>query len=271
MAQTYGVFDPPLPETSEEYEARIAQEERDKELYTTVVLLVNLNQHEAASLLAEGRLLDFEWGSAYDEDFWVAMVELSVEQLSRVTDELTNQILDALNTVHRNDGYSYIGQVRWLPALITGDPRTFVRETCEAGPSNQAALAPLGPKSPTCDRLRFRDSAEVMIYEALKRCQALKAVQDPHGNLLILPNPGARRHGQTIEPDFAVAYRGRIGVIEVDGCSHRGRRAADRSRDRLLEDAGIAYVDRVTAEDVKDADSAWNFVVRFLKRLKETA
>jgi len=55
--------------------------------------------------------------------------------------------------------------------------------------------------------------------------------------------------------------------LEVDGATHAARAAADRSRDRRLEDAGIADVDHLDAESASDPAEAAQFVDRFVERL----
>jgi very-short-patch-repair endonuclease len=64
-----------------------------------------------------------------------------------------------------------------------------------------------------------------------------------------------------------VTHKGRVGAIEVDSEYHRGRRDFDKSREKLLEDAGVSYVDRIPAEDSGDDASLDEAVARFLKRL----
>jgi very-short-patch-repair endonuclease len=73
--------------------------------------------------------------------------------------------------------------------------------------------------------------------------------------------------GKNREVDFLVTYRGRAGVVEVDGDTHRNRYAADQSRDRFLRDAGINVVERIVAEDSNDPAALDLFVKRFLNRL----
>lgn len=62
------------------------------------------------------------------------------------------------------------------------------------------------------------------MYEALKRAQESRP---PADTITIVPLPSARVPGHTWEPDFLVAYRGRVGAIEVDGPHHTGKRAAE--------------------------------------------
>jgi very-short-patch-repair endonuclease len=56
-------------------------------------------------------------------------------------------------------------------------------------------------------------------------------------------------------------------VIEVDGASHYRKYSSDRSRDRLLEDCGVCYVDRIDAVDTADPKEVEAFVRRFLDKL----
>lgn len=72
---------------------------------------------------------------------------------------------------------------------------------------------------------------------------------------------------RTFWPDFLVTHRGRAGVIEVDGPHHHGRAAADQSRDRQLEDAGIVLVERIVVEDVTNETGLDLSIERFLSRL----
>jgi hypothetical protein len=102
------------------------------------------------------------------------------------------------------------------------------------------------------------------VYRVLAAIQA----QLPRWQTLSIDsNPRLRVPGLTFKPDLSVMYRGRAGVIAIDGGSHDGRYCADRSRDRLLEDAGIAFVDRLSAEDANVASESETFVNRFLGRL----
>lgn len=66
-----------------------------------------------------------------------------------------------------------------------------------------------------------------------------------------------------------ITLEGRVGVVEADGPSHRGmdKRSAERSKDRLLEDAGVALIEHIDAKDTDDAAALDSFVERFLGRL----
>jgi hypothetical protein len=117
---------------------------------------------------------------------------------------------------------------------------------------------PTGPNNP------FRRPEELAVYQAL----ITEQLQLPcHRSLLVAANPRVRVLGRPLFPDLLVVHSGRAGVIEIDGASHYGRCAADRSRDRLLEDAGIAYIDHLDAESATQSSEVSLFVRRFLERL----
>lgn len=115
------------------------------------------------------------------------------------------------------------------------------------------------------DRIRFRSPSEVAVYKALL---AAAADLPQYRGLGIFPNVTGRVGAHTWEVDFLVTHHGRCGAIEVDGRGHHGRWVADRSRDRLLEDVGIHYVDRIDAQDALSDTEVTVFVRRFLDRLR---
>jgi very-short-patch-repair endonuclease len=81
---------------------------------------------------------------------------------------------------------------------------------------------------------------------------------------------GGRLPGRTWEPDVLVTYRGRAGVLEIDGPHHNRRRAFDTSREHLFRQSGVALVDRVTVEAIVNPDELMTILKRFLKWLAET-
>ncbi|MFE2065930.1 hypothetical protein ACFXDH_26715 [Streptomyces sp. NPDC059467] len=72
-----------------------------------------------------------------------------------------------------------------------------------------------------------------------------------------------------MEPDFLVTYKGRVGILEIDGTHHNARRALDVTRDHLMHDSGIAYVDRVPVEALENPTELGQVIDRFLRRLGE--
>src|SRR5215218_10964820 len=105
-----------------------------------------------------------------------------------------------------------------------------------------------------------RQNGATPMYEALVRAQQRRP---PEATIGILPGAGFRAAERTFWPDFVVTHRGRVGIIEVDGPKHRNRAAADQSRDRQLQDAGVVLTDRIMVEDTDEATSLDRFVEHF--------
>jgi hypothetical protein len=154
--------------------------------------------------------------------------------------------------------------MKLYPAPVSADWRKDIEATLRGKPKNQASLVALPDRFPVRDAMRFRDGAEVALYEALKAKQHALPATD---TITIIPNASVRVPGHTWEPDFLVVYRGRTGAIEVDGGSHRKKYASDKSRDKILEDAGISRVERIDVADAEDPEECEAFVERFLARL----
>lgn len=129
----------------------------------------------------------------------------------------------------------------------------------------RSTMSGLAPPTLVYDRISFRSQSEIAVYRALR--SAANGLPEFKG-LAIFPNATGRIGSHTWEVDFVVAHHGRCGAIEVDGGRHHGRWLADRSRDRLLEDAGIHYVDRIDAADALDSSEVDAFIRRFLDRLR---
>ncbi|MEU4517077.1 hypothetical protein AB0G05_46990, partial [Nonomuraea wenchangensis] len=131
---------------------------------------------------------------------------------------------------------------------------------------HRAHARPTPPPLPTEDDLIFTNAGELRLYRALKRRQQ---AYDQTATIGIFPLPGMRIPGHTFEPDFLVTLKGRAGVIEIDGPQHRKRYAADKSKDYLLENAGIAFVSRIMPEDIDDPGELETFLDRFLRKLAD--
>lgn len=183
--------------------------------------------------------------------------------VDRFAPDVTERIRDALTDASWSDRIA-IKVVDVVPVATEGDWRERVERTLGLGPSNQAAILPPRGDLRRADRLTFASEPELRVYEALR---ARQAALPPRETIMIAPNAGVRVPGTTISPDFIVTYRGRCGVIEVDGPGHRGKWSSDRSRDQLLEDAGVAYVLRVTVEETGDDTALEALIDRLLGRL----
>lgn len=69
------------------------------------------------------------------------------------------------------------------------------------------------------------------------------------------------RRDPTVHGTWTGRWSG-VGGLErsdLDGPTHRGKRAKDRSRDQLLEDGGVANMLRVTVEETVDTEALARF------------
>lgn len=123
---------------------------------------------------------------------------------------------------------------------------------------------PITIQPPTEDKLTFTNQGELAVYRALKEIQASLP---QHKTIGIYPLPGARVLNKTFEPDMLITYKGRAGIIEIDGPKHRGRASDDRSRDRLFTNAGVLFVERLGVEDISNAEELNTFLRIFIERL----
>jgi hypothetical protein len=115
------------------------------------------------------------------------------------------------------------------------------------------------------DRCQFRSREELRVYRAFKRARARLPADD---TIAIAPNPAlVVPNMNPTEPDLLIMYRGRAGIVQVDGPHHRGRYANEATRRRIYVHSGIAEVDHLPVEDTVNDDELDEFVARFLKRL----
>jgi hypothetical protein len=112
----------------------------------------------------------------------------------------------------------------------------------------------------------FRSQEELVVYRALRAAQRRLPRFRSIAISVNVPVSVAGRDRPFIV-DLLVVHNGRCAALEVDGPSHRGRWCDDRTRDRLLEDAGIGWVEHVPVEETSDAAELALTVERFLDRL----
>ncbi|WP_189309844.1 hypothetical protein [Streptomyces brasiliensis] len=117
------------------------------------------------------------------------------------------------------------------------------------------------------DNLAFTNEGEQRVYQLLKHRQ--ESVLPVEETIAIFPLPNGRIAQRTWEPDFLVTYKGRAGTLEIDGPHHNARRALDVTREHLMRDSGIAYVDRVPVETLESRVELERVIDRFLRRLAE--
>jgi hypothetical protein len=242
-----------------------SQDQAEALLGTAVGLLYQQGEVDIVELLLAVEKISYQW---IEEDWgrhhFRADLYVDLALLEAFTDEVQDKIREAMDTAHSvvDEGIRYL---RVLPTLVKGDWRTHYRAVLRT-PSNQATLIKLPEVHPRLDNMSFRDPAELAVYQGLRRAQEQRPVED---TITIIPNPSVRLPGRTREPDFLVAYQGRIRMIEVDGASHRRKWASDKSRDQVFEDAGIKLVRRIDVEDTQDDRQIDVFVETFLRKLTE--
>lgn len=235
-------------------------------LAATALLLHQQGSAEASNLLADVVTLrlthtDTDWDIAYYE----ASLEVEPHLVSRFTKDVNAVVLQAMEEVTSIDVKREISEVRARPLIprVSEDWRKHLK--AESGPkqSNQARRVRLEPDHPFVDGLHLTNEWEYGVYLRLKERQAKLPDNETIG---IIPLPGMRVLGHNCEPDFLITYKGQAGVIEVDGPHHKDRASADKSRERLLRNAGIKYIDRL---DVRDTtrDQVEKFITDFLKHL----
>lgn len=128
--------------------------------------------------------------------------------------------------------------------------------------SNQGIKFESSQRIVVWNNLRFRSKTEVKIAEALDRTDAL-----------FYPNCKARLDTPTgkdnRESDFLVFYKGKCGILEVDGDEWHppSRIVNDHKRDRLFKAHGITIVEHYDAKECfEHPDSV---VQEFLKILSQ--
>lgn len=207
---------------------------------------------------------EMEWWNNVTTDYIeTAVLQVDPASMDRFTDEIRERVLGALNEALILDGRR-VERLIVAPAPADEGWRQRLEKRLGHGPTNQARLRPIPEHCPKEDGLYFRSAAELDVYRALKRALANREQGE---SIAIAPNAAIRVRETTWEIDFLVTFKGRAGVIEVDGPYHRGRRAPDRDRERILEDSGVYFVERITVEDTNEPNKLDAIVWRFLQRL----
>ncbi|QEU93263.1 hypothetical protein [Streptomyces kanamyceticus] len=206
------------------------------------------------------------WDSDFGIDTYKAVLEVEPHLLPRFTEEAQERIREAMRTVTARNRDLSVGLMEVLPTIpeVSVDWRKQLRAATGPSPTNQARRVRLEPQHPMEDGLHFTNVWEQGVYRVLKERQAALPDDDTIG---IVPLGAMRVRGHTYEPDLLVTYRGRAGVIEIDGPHHKERASSDKSRDRLMQNAGVHYVDRLDVRDSTKKEEVEKFVATFLKRL----
>lgn len=226
------------------------------------------NDEQAWALCLDIQHLDMQRTDDPWENLHVAQLNVVPQSLQRFDGVVYERIRQRTMEITNRNGWAVtdVSVHRVLPTL-SNDWRAKQREREAAmaeGITNQARR-PNKPGLPSEDGFVFRSTAEVAVYRVLKKMQA--NARDGFG-FTILALPLARlQAGNVVEPDFVIAINQRIGVIEVDGPHHKGRRVADTTRERLFRPSGIWMFERIMPEDTEDEDALYGLLATWLKKV----
>lgn len=152
----------------------------------------------------------------------------------------------------RNHGYLYrevfqavvphgvsLGGIETRIRLDPVEPgwREAAYASLKGGNPNQGNLVSKG--AITYNGRFYRSNDETLVARELDR-----------RGILFFPLPTASRSSVLKEPDLVIVFKGKIGVLEVDGHYHTGRAADDHKRDLFFEQSGI-YVKHFNGDDVR--------------------
>lgn len=240
----------------------------DQVLGQTAALLYQRGNLHAAALMTDVGTLRFDIKHyepmTRDSDI-VAVLATAAYLVPRFSPERLEEILGAMRVVTETTlTLAELRVVDLVPQVGPDWRQQLSRELRMDRPSNSARSVRLNERRSTIDDLTFTNDAEERVYAVLKRAQEGLPTTDTIG---ILPLAAMRVLGHTFEPDFLVTYRGKAGVIEVDGPHHTGRADTDKGRERHMRDSGVRYVDRINIRDTTDQAEVESFVRTFLVRL----
>lgn len=252
-------------------------EPEERILRRTVKYLLDMEEKDAASLLLSARF-DFSYDGSYsdaNEDVEVIYIDIEVaahtyKLLSDEQSELRRTIQDAFSYIVSLDDDMERSRPRTHKAHVfpklrfadfdAADWRQEARHQLRSASkySNQA-IDYWREGVIVWEDLRFRSSEELAIAQALNAAGAL-----------FLPNSKARVGAvgkrKSIEADFVVYHKKRLGILEIDGGQHSGYLAKDQDQDRYFVINGVSTVQRYTAKRCRE--DAEGVVAEFLRILE---
>lgn len=231
------------------------------------VLLVRRGDAATARLMLLVERWTLEWDDQNHENDLV--LEVDPANRHHFTDDLISNLKHLCGEVSErfNLGVNWVVVRESLPVVGPNWRELVQREISGERPTNQARRLQPGPRRWLEDNLAFTNAGEQRVYRVLKNRQ--QNVLPATETISIFPLPNGRIAQRTLEPDFLITYKGRAGILEIDGPHHNARRALDVTRDHLMHDSGIAYVDRVPVEALESLAEIEQVIDRFLRRLGE--
>lgn len=248
---------------------------RDQVLGTAATVLDSRDKPEIADILEEADLR-FEVSGFVERDPWRGGLAyeldpcLSVDPMSLDVcyPDAVQAVADVLAGIESRLPNLFFGNVSLGPLLESPEwreRRNDLRDREEVGEIRMGNI-----KRIRRDQMVFHSEAEILVYEELKRQQAKLAASSEGGVTIgISGNAGVWTGTRLRVPDLLVFLKGKVAAIEVDGPQHRSRAAADRSKDWLLEDTGIGFIERITAEDAVVEESRRDLVRRVIRKLQD--
>ncbi|GGX27973.1 hypothetical protein [Streptomyces lomondensis] len=231
------------------------------------VLLVRRGDAATARLMLQVERWMLEWDDQGREKDLILEVDPANKS------HFTNDLIEKLKGFCQEVSNRFNLDVNWvwvretLPVVGPGWRELVQRELHGERPTNQARRLQPAPQRWLEDNLAFTNEGEQRVYRLLKHRQ--ESVLPAEETIAIFPLPNGRIAQRTWEPDFLVTYKGRAGILEIDGPHHNARRALDVTREHLMRDSGIAYVDRVPVETLESRVELERVIDRFLRRLAE--
>ncbi|MFE9973286.1 hypothetical protein ACFYRD_21655 [Streptomyces hirsutus] len=232
------------------------------------LLSVRRGDAATAQLLLQVERWKIEWDDNNHEDDLI--LEVDAANKTHFTDDLLEMLRGLCREISEHFGLhvNWVGVRESFPELGPGWREMVQREISGERPTNHARRLQPAPRRWLEDDLAFTNEGEQLVYRLLKHRQ--EKVLPAEETISIFPLPNGRIAGRTWEPDFLVTYKGRAGILEIDGPHHNARRALDVTREHLMRDSGIAYIDRVPVEALQNRTELEPVIDRFLRRLAES-
>jgi hypothetical protein len=233
----------------------------------TALFLHEQGDVQVAALLLDVEGLEWVPGNRFG-DWMDARLLVPGWLMERFTEDLLERIRSVLiDVAERYDveaRYVYVGPA--LPRLGSDWRDDLQKHLTAKDVTNHAARVSNPKPELRRDSFTFDSREELRVYEALKRAQAALPAD---ATIAIFPLPlGRVGIGNTWTPDFLVVRDGKAGLIEVDGPHHRGRLAADSTRDRHWRNSGFVHMERILVEETSQDTELDSLIRAFLKRLR---
>jgi hypothetical protein len=228
-------------------------------LYAAVRLAFQRGDRTLAALLLQSEIDDVIEYHGNNADLHLVCGPEAYDQLRAYTESddqwTASPLKDLFAAVWPANEYLGSVSLRVHAGTPASDWREQLTEALESGPSNQGR--PFGTSTThTFGGLNYRSKSEVAIAMTLEQTD----------QVLFFPNCAAQAGKVQREPDFLIFYKGRAGILEVDGPHHTGRLAEDSLRDSWFQGQSI-FVKHYPAERCY-SDPTWvvkDFLTLLLK------